>query len=119
MVDEQDIVYRPPAAAAVPAGDGGPARPVRPGHPGPAGTGAEPGLTVDPIVLFRFSALTANSHRIHYDRPYAATEGYPDLLVHGPLQVLVMAESLRHAGSGWPGAGSSTASSPRPSARSA
>ena len=41
---------------------------------------------------------TANSHRIHYDRPYAATEGYQDLLVHGPLQVLVMAESLRHAG---------------------
>lgn len=98
VVDEQDIVYRPAAAAAGPAGDGGSRRPAWPGHPGPAGTGAEPGLTVDPVVLFRFSALTANSHRIHYDRPYAATEGYPDLLVHGPLQVLVMAESLRHAG---------------------
>lgn len=103
VVDDQDIVYRPPVAAPVPARDGGPSRPVPPGLPGPAGTApagtpAGPGFTVDPVVLFRFSALTANSHRIHYDRPYAATEGYQDLLVHGPLQALVMAESLRRAG---------------------
>jgi 3-methylfumaryl-CoA hydratase len=51
---------------------------------------------VDPVLLFRFSALTYNSHRIHYDRDYARNiEGYPGLLVHGPLQALVMAEAAR------------------------
>ena len=98
VVDEQDIVYRPPAGDPVPVGNGGSSGLVPPGHPASAGPGAVPGFTVDSVVLFRFSALTANSHRIHYDRPYAATEGYPDLLVQGPLQVLVMAESLRGAG---------------------
>ena len=40
----------------------------------------------DPVLLFRFSALTFNSHRIHYDRPWATErEGYPALVVHGPL----------------------------------
>ncbi len=40
----------------------------------------------DPVLLFRYSALTFNSHRIHYDHPYATTlEGYPGLVVHGPL----------------------------------
>jgi 3-methylfumaryl-CoA hydratase len=98
VVDEQDIVYRPPAGDPVPAGTGGSSGLEPPGNPRLAGRGAVRGLTVDPVVLFRFSALTVNSHRIHYDRPYAATEGYPDLLVHGPLQVLVMAEALRAAG---------------------
>lgn len=43
-------------------------------------------IATDPIRLFRLSALTGNSHRIHYDRPYATeVEGYPDLVVHGPL----------------------------------
>ena len=47
-------------------------------------------------MLFRFSALTANAHRIHYDQPYAtATEGYPGLVVHGPLLVLAMLELVR------------------------
>jgi 3-methylfumaryl-CoA hydratase len=50
------------------------------------------------VLLFRFSALTFNAHRIHYDRPYAAAEGYADLVIHGPLQVLAMAECLRRAG---------------------
>jgi 3-methylfumaryl-CoA hydratase len=50
----------------------------------------------DPALLFRFSALTANAHRIHYDEPYATgTEGYPGLVVHGPLLVLSMLELLR------------------------
>lgn len=55
-------------------------------------------LTPDtsPVALFRFSALTANAHRIHYDAPYAAgTEGYPGLVVHGPLLVLLMMEAVR------------------------
>ena len=41
--------------------------------------------------MFRFSALTYNAHRIHYDRDYARAEGYPGLVVHGPLQALLMA----------------------------
>ena len=50
-------------------------------------------------MLFRFSALTYNAHRIHYDRDYARqAEGYPGLLIHGPLQALAMAEAARAAG---------------------
>lgn len=49
-------------------------------------------ITTDAITLFRLSALTANSHRIHYDKPYAVeVEGYPDLVVHGPLLALHLA----------------------------
>ena len=45
----------------------------------------------DPVLLFRFSALTTNAHRIHYDEPYVTgVEGYPGLVVHGPLLVLMM-----------------------------
>jgi 3-methylfumaryl-CoA hydratase len=47
--------------------------------------------TCDPILLFRYSALTFNGHRIHYDRPYVTEiEGYPDLVVHGPLQATAL-----------------------------
>jgi 3-methylfumaryl-CoA hydratase len=54
---------------------------------------------MSPTLLFRFSALTYNAHRIHYDRGYARdVEGYPGLLVHGPLQALAMAEAARAAG---------------------
>lgn len=49
---------------------------------------------VDGIRLFRFSAITQNAHRIHYDREYAAFEGYPDVVIHGPMQVLLMARAL-------------------------
>ena len=93
VVDEQqDIVYReavfaegpPPAPAAaspVPVVDG------------------EWAIDVSPTLLFRFSALTYNAHRIHYDRDYARdVEGYPGLLTHGPLQALAMAEAARAAG---------------------
>jgi 3-methylfumaryl-CoA hydratase len=52
-------------------------------------------VTVDPVLLFRFSALTYNAHRIHYDLPYARAEGYPGLVVHGPLQALLMADLAR------------------------
>ena len=57
------------------------------------------GLANTPV---RFSALTYNSHRIHYDRDYARdVEGYPGLLTHGPLQALAMAEAARSAGYRW------------------
>lgn len=56
-------------------------------------------VTVDPTMLFRFSALTYNAHRIHYDRTYATeVEGYPGLVVHGPLQAVLLADLAdRHA----------------------
>ncbi|MGI8449976.1 MAG: FAS1-like dehydratase domain-containing protein [Streptosporangiaceae bacterium] len=53
-------------------------------------------LMADPVLLFRFSALTYNSHRIHYDTGYAtAVEGHPGLVVHGPLLALLCAELPR------------------------
>ena len=53
-------------------------------------------LTTDPTLLMRFSAATSNAHRIHYDWPYATqVEGYPGLVVHGPLMTLALAEVVR------------------------
>jgi 3-methylfumaryl-CoA hydratase len=55
-------------------------------------------IAFDPVLLFRFSALTFNCHRIHYDRTYAETvEKYPGLVVHGPLQAIALYE----AGARW------------------
>ena len=56
-------------------------------------------VAVDPVLLFRFSALTFNGHRIHYDRNYASeVERYPGLVVHGPLQaVLLFDAATRHS----------------------
>ncbi|MGO9948504.1 MAG: MaoC family dehydratase N-terminal domain-containing protein [Steroidobacteraceae bacterium] len=51
------------------------------------------GMQADPVLLLRYSALTFNGHRIHYDRPYATNvEGYPGLIVHGPLQATLLIE---------------------------
>ncbi len=60
--------------------------------------------TISPALLFRFSAVTFNAHRIHYDRPYATeVEGYPGLVVHGPLQAVLLMESARRQCPGrWP-----------------
>ena len=53
-------------------------------------------VTPDPVLLFRFSALTFNSHRIHYDRPWAMErEGYPGLVVHGPLTSTLLIDFAR------------------------
>lgn len=86
--EEQDIVYR------------------EPGPPLPAPTVSELAPVPDAItctivpdtrLLFRFSALTFNAHRIHYDRPYAQQEeGYPGLVVHGPLVAVLLMELARH-----------------------
>jgi len=95
VTEEQDLVYREPApatpAALAPAAPGSP--PAAAAAP-PAGDAGQP-VEVNPVLLFRFSALTYNAHRIHYDRDYARGEGYPDLVVHGPLQALLMAELAR------------------------
>jgi 3-methylfumaryl-CoA hydratase len=94
--EEQDIVYR--VAASSPEPSPVPVVPVVPGPVVPAADG-EWTIEVSPTLLFRFSALTYNAHRIHYDRDYARdVEGYPGLLTHGPLQALVMAEAGRAAG---------------------
>jgi 3-methylfumaryl-CoA hydratase len=86
--EERDIVYR--------EAGGGVAAPV-PVEPEPAPEGTwERHVTPDPRLLFRFSALTFNAHRIHYDRPYATeVEGYPALVVHGPLNAMLLAELVQ------------------------
>jgi 3-methylfumaryl-CoA hydratase len=94
VIDErQDIVYRtavsPAGQPAVPAGEGSAIQPAD----------GKRSITISPILLFRFSALTYNAHRIHYDRDYARNvEGYPGLVTHGPLQALAMAEAARATG---------------------
>ena len=90
VVDElQDLVYR---AAVSPAG---PPAAVWDG-PEIAPAEGERAIEISPTLLFRFSALTYNAHRIHYDRDYARdVEGYPGLLTHGPLQALAMTEAAR------------------------
>jgi len=82
----QDIVYRDPPA------DGEAAPPQR------ADITADWTHTMqpDPVLLMRYSALTFNSHRIHFDRPYAtAVEGYPSLVVHGPLIATLLLDALQ------------------------
>ncbi len=77
VVEEHDIVYRdlPPAGVAAP---------TTPAAPTDALWSKT--ITPDPVLLFRYSALTFNGHRIHYDRSYVTeVEGYPGLIVHGPL----------------------------------
>jgi len=87
LVEEHDIVYRDaPAPGSTP-----PAAPV-------ARTDERWSLRVvpDDTLLFRYSALTFNAHRIHYDRRYVTgVEGYPGLVVHGPLIATMLVELLR------------------------
>ena len=53
-------------------------------------------IAPDPVLLFRYSALTFNGHRIHYDRRYVTeVEGYPGLVVHGPLIATLLLDLLR------------------------
>jgi 3-methylfumaryl-CoA hydratase len=85
--EEHDIVYREPAA---------------PGAPASAPTAAPESaqwqreIVPDEVLMFRYSALTFNGHRIHYDKPYVTqTEGYPGLVVHGPLIATLLMDLLR------------------------
>jgi 3-methylfumaryl-CoA hydratase len=103
IAEEQDIVYRgsSPAPERPASARPAPARPAPSGshREAPADPHVWP-VAVDPVLLFRFSALTYNSHRIHYDRDYARdVEGYPGLVVHGPLQALLMTELARRVAS--------------------
>ncbi|MDP3700302.1 MAG: MaoC family dehydratase N-terminal domain-containing protein [Hylemonella sp.] len=87
LSEEHDIVYRDAPA---------------PGAPAPEPTAAPRDeqfsreIVPDPVLLFRYSALTFNGHRIHYDRSYVTgVEGYPGLIVHGPLIATLLLDLLR------------------------
>ena len=87
LIEHHDIVYREAA---------------RPGDPAPAPIAAPSGEAwaktwePDDVLLFRYSALTFNGHRIHYDRRYVTeVEGYPGLIVHGPLIATLLVDLLR------------------------
>lgn len=90
--EEQDLVYRAPAAGPAP----GLPPPIAP-EPAPEPADAVRRVSPDPVLLFRYSALTFNAHRIHYDRDYARdTEGYAGLVVQGPLiATLLIDHALR------------------------
>jgi 3-methylfumaryl-CoA hydratase len=87
ITDEHDIVYRGQAQP-------GQSAPVPPAAP--AGAAWQRTIRPDDVLLFRYSALTFNGHRIHYDRRYATEiEGYPGLVVHGPLLATLLMDLLR------------------------
>jgi 3-methylfumaryl-CoA hydratase len=89
MTEEHDIVYREPPRADAPA--------PKP-QPAPTGETFSRDIVPDPVLLFRYSALTFNSHRIHYDRPYVTEiEGYPGLIVHGPLIATLLVDLVRRS----------------------
>jgi 3-methylfumaryl-CoA hydratase len=85
--EEQDIVYRDAPASSLPEKE--PAK-------ASAGEAFRRTVPTNPVLLFRYSALTFNGHRIHYDLPYATREeGYPGLVVHGPLIATLLAGLVR------------------------
>ncbi|HMC16392.1 MAG TPA: MaoC family dehydratase N-terminal domain-containing protein [Albitalea sp.] len=87
LTEEHDIVYRDPPA---------PGAAAEPAKPAPGGEQFARTITPDPVLLFRYSALTFNGHRIHYDRSYVTeVEGYPGLVVHGPLIATLLVDLLR------------------------
>lgn len=98
--EEQDLVYRPIVAPPASSdADRSPA--VTLPLMGAALTRTQGGavweLRTDPVVLMRFSALTRNAHRIHFDGNYSASEGYAAPVVHGPLQAIALAEVHRRS----------------------
>jgi 3-methylfumaryl-CoA hydratase len=83
--ERHDIVYRDISSAA-------PATPAK-APPAPPAAKHRESHMADPVLLFRYSALTFNGHRIHYDRDYVTkVEGYPGLVFHGPLQASFIVE---------------------------
>ena len=89
LTEEHDIVYRPLAQP----GEAAPA-PQTPSQAGQATWSRT--IVPDDVLLFRYSALTFNGHRIHYDRQYVTqVEGYPGLIVHGPLIATLLVDLLR------------------------
>ncbi|RVX41768.1 3-methylfumaryl-CoA hydratase [Nonomuraea polychroma] len=94
--ERQDLIYRDTAPVPSTADIDIPAAQAPVGAPFSRAGEWEWDLATDPTLLMRFSAATSNPHRIHYDWPYATrVEGYPGLVVHGPLMTLALAEMLR------------------------
>ncbi len=103
--EEHDIVYRDLARDAVNAANNGhaghagkpaPGAVAAPGKPAPTDAHWTRIIEPDPVLLFRYSALTFNGHRIHYDRSYATgVEGYAGLIVHGPLIATLLVDLVR------------------------
>lgn len=90
--ERQDIVYREVSSTPQPAA----------AKPAPVATHRETHMA-DPVLLFRYSALTFNGHRIHYDRDYVTkVEGYPGLIFHGPLQASFIVEMAAKLHGGQP-----------------
>jgi 3-methylfumaryl-CoA hydratase len=90
LTEEHDIVYR---GLAVPEGERAPAVSAAQSFGAAAWSRR---IVPDDVLLFRYSALTFNSHRIHYDRRYVTeVEGYPGLVVHGPLLATLLVDLLR------------------------
>lgn len=93
VVEEQDVVYRNEVAAQGKAASAAP-KPFGAEH-------VSADITADPVMIFRYSALSFNGHRIHYDLPYATgVEGYPGLVVNGGLSTLC---ALEHVHEQWGG----------------
>ncbi len=95
LTERHTIVYREasPVDPAAPS----PQRPPRDDSPAPEGWDWSFAHRPDEIALFRYSALTFNSHRIHYDLPYVTgVEGYPGLVVHGPLLATLVVDDFLH-----------------------
>ena len=89
--EEQDIVYLPMPERFSPP----------PAQPLPDALDWSRPQPVDTVTLFRFSALTFNAHRIHFDLPYATgVEKYPGLIVHGPLQAIWLLEEAKRRNPG-------------------
>jgi len=89
ITEEHDIGYREMSSVSLPDTNTGAKQPDR----APTGEAWSQVINADPVLLFRYSALTFNSHRIHYDHPYVTqVEGYPDLVVHGPLIATLLAD---------------------------
>ena len=87
ITEEHDIVYR-----------GGPAFEPQPPEPAPASATWARELVPDAVLLFRYSALTFNGHRIHYDADYCRDDcGYPGLVVHGPLIATLLMDLAQRA----------------------
>jgi 3-methylfumaryl-CoA hydratase len=94
ITEEQDLVYR----EAVSAPADGASKPVQQAKPQAATEKADHAVewTPDTVQLFRYSALTYNAHRIHYDLPYTReVEGYPALVINGGLIALMLVEAAR------------------------
>lgn len=87
VTEEQDLVYRENPK---------PGEPAPPSKPVPEHSEWQREVHADEVMLFRYSALTFNGHRIHYDRRYATEkEGYPGLVVHGPLIATLLLDVLQ------------------------